>query len=52
MSFDDFTIEDLRRKHGEKWTQYPADVLAAWVADMDFPVAEPIARYLAEPGAK
>ena len=48
MSFDDIAIESLRRKRGEKWTQYPADVLAAWVADMDFPVAEPIARYLAE----
>lgn len=48
MSFDGIAIEDLRRKRGEKWTQYPSDVLAAWVADMDFPVAEPIARYLAE----
>ena len=25
-----------------KWTQHPADVLPAWVADMDFAVAEPI----------
>lgn len=48
MSFDDLEIAALRRRTGEKWTQYAADVLPAWVADMDFPVAEPIARYMAE----
>ncbi|MGH9887979.1 MAG: MalY/PatB family protein, partial [bacterium] len=48
MSFDDLEIAALRRRTGEKWTQYAADVLPAWVADMDFPVADPIARYLAE----
>lgn len=48
MSFDDLDIAELRRRRGEKWAEYPADVLPAWVADMDFPVAEPIARQLAE----
>ncbi len=48
MSFDDLEIDELRRRRGEKWAQYPPDVLPAWVADMDFPVAEPIARHLAE----
>jgi len=48
MSFDDLDIAALRRRTGEKWTQYASDVLPAWVADMDFPVAEPISRYLAE----
>ena len=48
MSFDDLDLETLRRRRGEKWKQYPPDVLAAWVADMDFPVAEPISRYIAE----
>ena len=48
MSFDDLDIDELRRRRGEKWAQYPPDVLPAWVADMDFPVAEPIARHLAE----
>jgi len=48
VSFDDLDTASLRRKRGEKWTQYPADVLPAWVADMDFPVAEPISRGLAE----
>ncbi len=31
---------------GVKWTHYPPDVLAAWVADMDLPPAEPIAEEL------
>jgi cystathionine beta-lyase len=48
MSFDDLDLETLRRRRGEKWTEYPADTLAAWVADMDFPVAEPISRYIAQ----
>jgi cystathionine beta-lyase len=29
-----------------KWSQYPEDVLPMWVADMDFPVAEPIVQAL------
>jgi len=35
-----------KRSRGEKWTAYPDDVLPLWVADMDFPVAEPIRRVL------
>ncbi|MDH0747798.1 pyridoxal phosphate-dependent aminotransferase [Pseudomonas sp. GD03842] len=30
----------------KKWSQYPEDVLPMWVADMDFPVAEPIVMAL------
>jgi cystathionine beta-lyase len=48
VSFDDLELAELRRRRGEKWQDYPADVLPAWVADMDFPVAPPIAKYLAE----
>ena len=36
----------LRRRRGAKWSRYPADVLPAWVADMDFDVAPPIADAL------
>jgi cystathionine beta-lyase len=36
----------LRQRTGEKWQLYPPDVLALWVADMDYPVAEPIRRRL------
>lgn len=35
-----------RPSRGEKWTTYPDDVLPLWVADMDFPIAEPIRRVL------
>lgn len=42
MSFDDLDIARLRARRGEKWGTYPADVLPVWVADMDFPPAEPI----------
>jgi cystathionine beta-lyase len=36
----------LRERSGEKWRLYPDDVLALWVADMDFPAADPIRRRL------
>lgn len=32
----------LRARRSEKWHTYPRDVLPAWVAEMDFPVAAPI----------
>lgn len=41
-----FSIPELRAQRGSKWHRYRADVLPAWVADMDFPVAEPIQRAL------
>ena len=45
--FDSLEISSLRQRLGEKWTTYPDDVLAAWVADMDFPVAEPLRKLFA-----
>ena len=48
MNFDDIDITELRSRQGEKWQTYPSDVLAVWVADMDFPPAEPIRRTLAQ----
>jgi cystathionine beta-lyase len=41
--FDDVHIDRLRRRRSVKWTLYEPDVLAAWVAEMDFDVA-PIVR--------
>ena len=32
----------LEQRRSEKWHTYPPDVLPAWVAEMDFPVAAPI----------
>lgn len=41
-------VAKLRRRRGEKWRQYPPDVLPAWVAEMDFPLAAPIRRVVEE----
>jgi cysteine-S-conjugate beta-lyase len=44
--FDAVDPETKRGSRGEKWTVYPPEALPLWVADMDFPVAEPIRRVL------
>jgi len=38
----------LRDRKSEKWNSYAPDVLPAWVAEMDFPLADPIRQYLEE----
>jgi len=38
----DVSLEELRRRRGSKWTAFGEDVLPAWVADMDFPIAPPV----------
>jgi cystathionine beta-lyase len=43
---DAITLEALRSRRSAKWRQYEPDVLPAWVAEMDFPLAEPIAGAL------
>jgi cystathionine beta-lyase len=44
----EISIDRLRRRRSAKWARYPADVLPAWVAEMDFPLAEPVKQALAE----
>jgi len=44
--FDAVTESELRARRSAKWALYPPDVLPAWVAEMDYPVAEPIRRAL------
>jgi cystathionine beta-lyase len=39
-------IESLRRRTSMKWAAFPPDVLPLPVAEMDFPLAEPIASVL------
>jgi cystathionine beta-lyase len=36
------TPEELRARRGTKWNRYAPDVLPAFIADMDFTVAEPV----------
>jgi cystathionine beta-lyase len=44
--FDDLSLAKLRGRLSAKWSTYPAEVLPAWVAEMDFPLAEPIKQRL------
>ncbi len=48
MVIDQLHEARLRLRRGQKWSLYAADILPAWVADMDFEVAEPIRAALAE----
>ncbi len=43
----DISLERLRRRRSAKWAKYP-EALPAWVAEMDFPLAPPVKRALAE----
>jgi cysteine-S-conjugate beta-lyase len=42
------SLETLRRRTSMKWRTYPPDVLPLWVAEMDVPLAEPVARAITE----
>jgi cystathionine beta-lyase len=44
--FDAVSLEELRKRQSAKWRVYPDDVLPAWVAEMDYPIAAPIKRAL------
>lgn len=44
--FDDVTADDLREQGSLKWTAYGGDAIGAFVAEMDFGVAPPIAKAL------
>lgn len=47
-SFDDLSLDELRQRRSVKWRRYPADVLPAWVAELDFPLAPAVQRALAD----
>jgi cystathionine beta-lyase len=51
-SFDDVDVERLRRRRTVKWSLYGPDVLAAWVAEMDFDVAPVVRRAIEEAVAR
>lgn len=44
--WDDISLTELHARRSAKWTRYPADVLPLWVAEMDFPLADPVADTL------
>jgi cystathionine beta-lyase len=41
-----FPLAELRKRKSVKWRSFPADVLPLPVAEMDFPIAEPIKKAL------
>lgn len=46
MTIEAESLENLRRRTSEKWRAYPDDVLPLFVAEMDYPLAQPIADAL------
>ncbi|CAN5150517.1 aminotransferase class I/II-fold pyridoxal phosphate-dependent enzyme [soil metagenome] len=46
--YDDLRLTELRRRRSMKWRQHPADVLPVQVAELDFPLAEPVRAALAD----
>jgi cystathionine beta-lyase len=51
-AFDALSIDELRRRGTAKWSVYDDDVLAAWVAEMDFPLAGAIQAALQDAVAR
>ncbi len=47
-AFDTLSIDDLRRRGTAKWSYYDPDVLPAWVAEMDYPLAPVLGTALHE----
>jgi cysteine-S-conjugate beta-lyase len=47
-SFDDVSLESLRRRQSRKWRAFPSDVLPAFLAEMDFPLAPPVAKAIVD----
>jgi cystathionine beta-lyase len=43
----DVSLEELRARQSQKWRRYPEDVLPAWVAELDFPLAPAVRAALA-----
>jgi len=46
-TFDSVSLAQLRRRRSEKWAKYPADVLPAFYAELDFAPAPAISAALA-----
>ncbi|MEE2663712.1 MAG: PatB family C-S lyase [Myxococcota bacterium] len=48
VDLDGLDLEQLRHRNSEKWGTYPGDdLIACWVAEMDYPLARPIHTSLA-----
>ncbi len=47
-AFSDVALTELRRRRSYKWRAFPSDVLPAFVAEMDFPLAPQVAAAILE----
>lgn len=47
-NLDSFSLQQLEARPGAKWNYYPKDVLACWVAEMDFPLADSVKRAIVD----
>jgi len=45
-SFEDLDLGRLRKRRSEKWRLHPPDVLPAFIAEMDYDLAEPVVAVL------
>ncbi|MGI8331388.1 MalY/PatB family protein [Actinomadura scrupuli] len=50
--FEQLSLRALRSRSSLKWRAYPEDVLPLWVAEMDVPLAEPVARAITDAVAR
>ena len=48
LNIDGLPLEQLQKRKSEKWRRFTTDILPLPVAEMDFPVAEPIRKVLHE----
>lgn len=46
VAVEEVSLDELRRRTSAKWRTYPPDVLPLPVAEMDFPLAKPVAEAL------
>ncbi len=46
--YDSLSLETLKERPNAKWSRFGPDVLALWVAEMDFPVADAIKQAIAD----
>ena len=46
--FEDLDLGRLRRRRSEKWRAFPPDVLPAFIAEMDYDLAEPVLAAMRE----
>ena len=46
--FDAITLDELRRRRSSKWLAHGPDVLPAFVAELDVPIADPVRRAVVE----